>query len=136
MNGRNLTNQKYTENIEISLSNYTDMFFDRDSHFFDLEVNTTHSSVHVPTNVFDNSGESAEFIQWSEILDEVFNQNYQSDPALSWQYFGSNLGIMRHYPAMSWHRNKTDTYDCRKRSWYIETATCSKGNIFFPFSFY
>jgi voltage-dependent calcium channel alpha-2/delta-4 len=27
---------------------------------------------------------------------------------------------------MSWERNKTDTYDCRKRSWYIETATCSK----------
>lgn len=27
---------------------------------------------------------------------------------------------------MSWNRNKTDTYDCRKRSWYIETATCSK----------
>lgn len=27
---------------------------------------------------------------------------------------------------MSWNRNQTDTYDCRKRSWYIETATCSK----------
>lgn len=102
------------------------MYFDRDSHFFDLEVNTSHSSVHVPTNVFDQGAEVAEFIQWSEILDEVFTQNYQSDPALSWQYFGSNLGVMRHYPSMSWHRNKTDTYDCRKRSWYIETATCSK----------
>lgn len=52
-NGRNLTNQKYTHNTEISLGNYTEMYFDRDSHFFDLEVNTTHSSVHVPTNVFD-----------------------------------------------------------------------------------
>lgn len=27
---------------------------------------------------------------------------------------------------MAWNRNKTDVYDCRKRSWYIETATCSK----------
>lgn len=87
----------------------------------------------------------AEFIQWSEVLDEVFTQNYQADPALSWQYFGGNNGVMRHYPAMSWNRNKTDTYDCRKRkcehervhkflnnslrilgSWFIETATCSK----------
>lgn len=102
------------------------MYFDRDSHFFDLEVNVTHSSVHVPTNVFDLGSEVNEFIQWSEILDEVFLQNYQSDPALSWQYFGSNTGVMRHFPAMSWWRNKTDTYDCRKRSWYIETATCSK----------
>lgn len=82
----------------MSLGNYTDMFFDRDSHFFDLEVNTSHSSVHVPTNVFDQGPEVAEFIQWSEILDEVFTNNYQSDPALSWQYFGSNVGVMRHYP--------------------------------------
>lgn len=35
-------------------------------------------------------------------------------------------GIMRHYPALAWNRNATDTYDCRKRNWYIETATCSK----------
>lgn len=37
-------------------------------------------SVHVPTNVFDEGPEATEFIQWSEILDEVFTQNYQSDP--------------------------------------------------------
>lgn len=102
------------------------MFLEADTHFYDLEVNTTHSSVHVPTNVYDMGPDEAEFIQWSEVLDEVFTQNYQSDPALSWQYFGSSTGIMRHFPAISWERNETDTYDCRKRSWYIETATCSK----------
>jgi voltage-dependent calcium channel alpha-2/delta-4 len=68
------------------------MTMDRDSHFFDLFVNTTHSSVHVPTNVYDGSLEAREFIDWSEVLDEVFKQNYGTDPALSWQYFGSNLG--------------------------------------------
>lgn len=69
-------------------------------------------------------------IMWTEELDEVFRQNYQADPALSWQYFGSDTGILRHYPASQWqeHDNSdnADTYDCRKRSWYIETATCSK----------
>lgn len=67
---------------------------------------------------------------WTEALDEVFRQNYKSDPALSWQYFGSDTGILRHYPALQWQDNdnseNADTYDCRKRSWYIETATCSK----------
>lgn len=67
-----------------------------------------------------------EAIMWSEALDKVFVQNYNSDPALSWQYFGSDTGILRHYPAMQWDNKTVDVYDCRKRSWYIETATCSK----------
>lgn len=50
VNDLNLTNMQYTGSQEMSLGNYTNMYFDRDSHFFDLEVNTTHSSVHVPTN--------------------------------------------------------------------------------------
>lgn len=126
VNNSTLSDREYTTYEENSTDKFREMTFEQDTHFFNLEVNTTHSSVHVPTNVYDEGPEEWEFIQWSEILDEVFTQNYQSDPALSWQYFGSNLGIMRNFPAMSWDRNKTDTFDCRKRSWYIETATCSK----------
>lgn len=70
----NLTSEDLTKNQEMSMGNYTEMFFDRDSHFFDLQVNTSHSSVHVPTNVFDQGAEEAEFIQWSEVLDGVFRQ--------------------------------------------------------------
>lgn len=71
-----------------------------------------------------------ETIMWTEALDEIFRQNYKSDPALSWQYFGSDTGILRHFPAIQWDESDedgdADIYDCRKRSWYIETATCSK----------
>lgn len=41
---------------------------------------------------------AASAIEWSENLDQVFVQNYNSDPALSWQFFGSSSGVMRHYP--------------------------------------
>lgn len=102
------------------------MYFNQDTHFFNYSVNTTHSSVQVPSNVYDRSSSVLEDLQWSELLDEVFVQNYKSDPALSWQYFGTSTGLLRHYPAMAWFRDHIDVYDCRKRSWFIETATCSK----------
>lgn len=109
---------------------YKEMSFYQDTHFYNLFVNTSYSSVHVPSNVYDQKPEVSEALQWSEALDEVFIQNYKTDPALSWQYFGSDTGILRHYPAMAWKshgvRDFADTYDCRKKSWFIETATCSK----------
>ncbi|CAG2062603.1 unnamed protein product, partial [Timema podura] len=46
---------------------------------------------------------------WSEALDEVFVQNYKSDPALSWQYFGTHSGVMRGFPGQH-----EFTHYCRK----------------------
>jgi len=78
---------------------YRDMELNPDTHFYNTPVDTEHSSVHVPSNIWDRSKRVLKTIMWSEQLDEVFRQNYQSDPALSWQYFGSDTGILRHYPA-------------------------------------
>ncbi|XP_053958042.1 voltage-dependent calcium channel subunit alpha-2/delta-3 [Anastrepha ludens] len=116
--------------IEIPSWKYLNFTLNPDTHFYNISVDTEHSSVHVPSNIYDGLYEVLKTIMWSEILDEVFRQNYQSDPALSWQYFGSDTGILRHYPGLQWqslsNSEDADTYDCRKRSWYIETATCSK----------
>lgn len=112
---------------------YMPFSLSRDTHFYDISVNTSMSSVHVPTNVYDHSNSSLKVLKWSVDLDKVFVDNYKADPALSWQYFGSHTGILRHYPAKSWEDrdidSKIDVFDCRKRSWYIETATCSKDVI-------
>nr|CAD7400769.1 unnamed protein product [Timema poppensis] len=107
---------------------YHSLYLSPDPHFYGIPVNTSHSVIHVPTNVYDHSVEALPSIMWSEALDEVFVQNYNSDPALSWQYFGTHSGVMRGFPAISW-RQDPDLFDCRSRNWYIEATTCSKDMI-------
>lgn len=34
----------------------------------------------------------------SEALNDVFIENFQKDPTLTWQYFGSSTGFFRLYP--------------------------------------
>lgn len=98
-------------------------------HFSNIPVNTNFSSVHVPTNVYDWAPEVIKGIHWSEGLDTHFLNNYQSDPTLSWQYFGSSTGFMRHYPALKWRADPVDIYDCRTRAWYMEAAASPKDVI-------
>lgn len=95
-------------------------------HFSNIPVNINFSSVHVPTNVYAWAPEVIKGIHWSEGLDTHFINNYQSDPTLSWQYFGSSTGFMRHYPAMKWRADPVDIYDCRTRAWYMEAAASPK----------
>lgn len=86
---------------------YRKMELTSDSHFYNIPVNTSFSSVHIPTNVYDMSSPVVNDIKKTEILDNIFRQNYESDPALSWQYFGSVTGMLRQYPAMEWKTNPT-----------------------------
>ncbi|XP_037905987.1 voltage-dependent calcium channel subunit alpha-2/delta-3 isoform X5 [Hermetia illucens] len=99
------------------------------AQFFNIPVNTSVSSVHVPTNVFDRANEVIKAIKWSENLDRIFRDNYRKDPTLSFQFFGSSTGFMRQFPASKWSYDPVDLYDCRLRSWYIEAATSPKDVI-------
>lgn len=109
-------------------------FIDAKNNTIDLEhsprfggpVNLNMSAVHVPTNVYKRASPVIRAIKWSEALDRTFINNYEIDPSLSWQYFGSATGFMRQYPAMNWYMDPVDLFDCRTRSWYIEAATSPK----------
>ncbi|XP_034236223.1 voltage-dependent calcium channel subunit alpha-2/delta-3 isoform X2 [Thrips palmi] len=169
---------------------YLDLWLEeRQPLFYGIPINLTHSSVHVPDNVFDHGPHVQAGLQWSEDLNEVFRNNYGADPSLSWQYFGHSTGFMRIFPALHWVTRKEedvedekdvvvdvlnlpagddpnagnsaatppnpdataaagdavkpvaplleeeedeeedrmpDLYDCRRREWYIEAATCTK----------
>lgn len=96
------------------------------SYHFGGPVNLNMSAVHVPTNVYERASSVIRAIKWSEALDRTFINNYEQDPSLSWQYFGSATGFMRQYPAMNWYMQEVDLFDCRTRSWYIEAATSPK----------
>lgn len=47
---------KYFENLSLY----------RDTHFYNISVNTTHSSVHVPTNVYHRAPAVLQTMMWSE----------------------------------------------------------------------
>ncbi|XP_076666830.1 voltage-dependent calcium channel subunit straightjacket isoform X3 [Andrena cerasifolii] len=96
------------------------------SSHFGGPVNLNMSAVHVPTNVYERASNVVRAIKWSEQLDKTFINNYEQDPSLSWQYFGSATGFMRQYPATNWYMEPVDLFDCRTRSWYIEAATSPK----------
>ncbi|XP_068206802.1 voltage-dependent calcium channel subunit alpha-2/delta-3-like isoform X2 [Palaemon carinicauda] len=101
------------------------------SHFDDIPVNENFSSVHVPTNVYDKAPDVLRAIRWSGRLDRTFKSNYELDPTLSWQYFGSSSGFLRQYPATKWvlDERDPDLYDARLRSWYIEAANSAKDMV-------
>lgn len=74
---------------------YSRMVLEANKHFSGIPVNTSYSSVHVPTNVFDGEPKVINAIDWSKKLDDTFKDNYQRDPSLSWQFFGSSTGFLR-----------------------------------------
>ena len=107
---------------------YSRLYLEENKHFSGIPVNTSMSTVHVPTNVFDGDPKVVNAIKWSRGLDRVFLDNYNRDPSLSWQYFGSSTGFMRQYPAMKWRMDEhdPDLYDARMRDWYIKSAASPK----------
>ncbi|KAJ7370231.1 Voltage-dependent calcium channel subunit alpha-2/delta-4 [Desmophyllum pertusum] len=134
---------KYNKNLKISEIDYpnskdlhsylnkTGLTFKYNSTF-KTEVSFNRSVVHVPTDVYDGASEIVNGIKWTSGLDSVFDNNRHSDPSLSWQYFGSDKGFMRTYPAKHWddnNPNHVDLFDARRRPWYIQGATSPKNII-------
>uniref|UniRef100_A0AAQ5XM05 Calcium channel, voltage dependent, alpha2/delta subunit 3 n=1 Tax=Amphiprion ocellaris TaxID=80972 RepID=A0AAQ5XM05_AMPOC len=67
-------------------------------HFNNLSVNLSLSVVQVPTNMYNKDPDIVNGVYWSEALNKVFVDNFERDPTLIWQYFGSAKGFFRQYP--------------------------------------
>uniref|UniRef100_A0A672YBD5 Calcium voltage-gated channel auxiliary subunit alpha2delta 4 n=1 Tax=Sphaeramia orbicularis TaxID=375764 RepID=A0A672YBD5_9TELE len=104
---------------------------EENEHFNNLAVNTQQSDIQVPTNVYNKDPNILNAIYNSEALNDVFINNFQKDPTLTWQYFGSSTGFFRIYPGIKWtpDSNGVAAFDCRNRNWYIQAATSPKDII-------
>uniref|UniRef100_H0WHZ2 Calcium voltage-gated channel auxiliary subunit alpha2delta 4 n=1 Tax=Otolemur garnettii TaxID=30611 RepID=H0WHZ2_OTOGA len=105
-----------------------ELVLESNAHFSNLRVNTSVSSVQLPTNVYNKDPDILNGVYMSEALNPVFVENFQRDPTLTWQYFGSSTGFFRIYPGIKWtpDENGVITFDCRNRGWYIQAATSPK----------
>ncbi|XP_048355768.1 voltage-dependent calcium channel subunit alpha-2/delta-4 isoform X2 [Sphaerodactylus townsendi] len=97
-------------------------------HFNNLLVNTTYSDIQLPTNVYNKDPDILNGVYMSEALNPIFVDNFERDPTLTWQYFGSSTGFFRLYPGIKWvpDQNGVLSFDCRNRGWYIQAATSPK----------
>ncbi|XP_034240269.1 voltage-dependent calcium channel subunit alpha-2/delta-4 [Thrips palmi] len=101
-------------------------------HFDHLPVNTNRSNTMLAEDVTERDPTVTNGIVWSELLDALFINNYETDPTLSWQYFGSASGFLRRYPASRVPADeffgdaRAEIHDFRTSQWYVSAATSPK----------
>ncbi|GLD48449.1 voltage-dependent calcium channel subunit alpha-2/delta-4-like isoform X1, partial [Lates japonicus] len=98
---------------------------EENEHFNKLPVNTQQSNIQVPTNVYNRDPDIVNGVFMSEALNDVFIDNFQKDPTLTWQYFGSATGFFRLYPGIQWipDENGVVTFDARNRNCWVSMVT-------------
>ncbi|XP_075066835.1 voltage-dependent calcium channel subunit alpha-2/delta-4 isoform X4 [Mixophyes fleayi] len=106
----------------------SEFILETNEHFNNLMVNTSLSNIQLPTNVYNKDPDILNGVYMSEALNPIFVDNFQRDPTLTWQYFGSSTGFFRLYPGIKWvaDENGVISFDCRNRGWYIQAATSPK----------
>lgn len=100
-------------------------------NFGDVPIDTEESAVHVPVHIFPGDTTVMNGIAWSDGLTKVFKDNFVRNPKLTNQYFASQSGFLRLYPAQPWQIPKAqpDLYDGRMRPWYVAGASSRKDVI-------
>ncbi|KAF7991299.1 hypothetical protein HCN44_002861 [Aphidius gifuensis] len=116
------------------ISGSRELLLNGNRHFDNLPVNLSVSAILLPPGVKNSDSDVLSGLQWTDILDPLFVNNYESDPTLSWQYFGATSGFLRRFPAIAWPPRRStrypdggpDVYDFRALDWFIGGATSPK----------
>uniref|UniRef100_A0A671SJG4 Calcium channel, voltage-dependent, alpha 2/delta subunit 4a n=1 Tax=Sinocyclocheilus anshuiensis TaxID=1608454 RepID=A0A671SJG4_9TELE len=105
---------------------------EENEHFNKVPVNTQQSVIQVPTNVYNKDPDILNGVFMSEALNDIFTSNFEKDPTLTWQYFGSSTGFFRLYPGIKWtpDENGVVTFDARNRYYtHISTLADVQENV-------
>eukprot|EP00761_Pharyngomonas_kirbyi_P005291 gb/GECH01005296.1/.p1 GENE.gb/GECH01005296.1/~~gb/GECH01005296.1/.p1 ORF type:complete len:1239 (+),score=289.74 gb/GECH01005296.1/:1-3717(+) len=103
-----------------------DLYFNRD---FVREVTDFKSSVKIPSQVRRDTQAYNSSIVWTEKLESKWQQLYQNDTELRWQYFGTDSGVFRIFPGHEWTRTFVgfpSDFDHRFRPWYLSSSSGPK----------
>ena len=68
------------------------------SFSFQTKINLNESFMQVPTDLYDQNKLLVNQVIWSKPLDDLFKEQYNSDPQFSWQYVGFTTGATRQFP--------------------------------------
>lgn len=60
----------------------------------EFKVNLTHSFVQVPTNIYKFKQSVLQQVEWSQHVDNTFQQNYEANSNLQYQYYGDSSGML------------------------------------------
>ncbi|XP_071139285.1 voltage-dependent calcium channel subunit alpha-2/delta-2-like isoform X3 [Mytilus edulis] len=91
-------------------------------------INESVSTVHIPVEIYNGNIDILNGLKWSNDLDQAFMKNYENDPDILWQYFGSQTGFMRTFPGSKWSikHDDVDLFDVRRRPWYTQGSSSPK----------
>uniref|UniRef100_A0A673H7M6 Calcium channel, voltage-dependent, alpha 2/delta subunit 4a n=1 Tax=Sinocyclocheilus rhinocerous TaxID=307959 RepID=A0A673H7M6_9TELE len=96
------------------------------------EDGNNQSVIQVPTNVYNKDPDILNGVFMSEALNDIFTSNFEKDPTLTWQYFGSSTEFFRLYPGIKWtpDENGVVTFDARNRYYtHISTLADVQENV-------
>ncbi|CAF1210710.1 unnamed protein product, partial [Didymodactylos carnosus] len=99
---------------------------------FKRNVSLHHSVVKISDEIPRDDIQIIWTVEWTYELEKIFRENRKLDPEIRWQYFGSNVGLIRLYPGREWDQNFAgfyNDYDPRIRPWYIGTTSGPKDII-------
>ena len=96
-------NYKYDKNIKAFdyLNDKTvppDAVREEPTFFHGIKLNINRSHVQLPANIYDKHKAILNVAKWSQGLDESLLNNFNKTPTLLWQYFGSEIGMLRTFP--------------------------------------